>query len=85
MTLASSSRFPCPTWSASPARDSPEPFHNPPRNIIQRAAVFGKGRYDPPACPHLQKASQTAPLGPWLSCCRHCPAGCSRNSRHSRH
>jgi hypothetical protein len=84
MSLASPSRFPCPTWSASPARDSPEPYHNPPRNIIQRAAVFGKGRCDPTVCRHLQKASHTAPIGPWVSCCRHFPTGCCRNSRHSR-
>ena len=84
MSLASSSRFPCPTWSASPARDSPEPFHNPPRHIIHRAAVFGKGRCDPPACRHLQKASHTSPNGPGFRECPHLPAGCCRNSRQSR-
>jgi hypothetical protein len=84
ITLASASRFPCPTWSASPARDSPESYQDPPRNIIQRAAVFGKGRCDPTVCRHLQKASHSLPIGPWFLCFKERPASGCRNSRHRR-
>jgi hypothetical protein len=80
--LASSSRFPCPTWSASPARDlAKEPFPSPLNHYLM-ARRLRQGALRFIDFPLMQKASHSESFA--CKCAQLCPSSARVAENHRK-